>query len=577
MLVSAALTAGCSKDPATQVIVILHAEPALLAQAKSVHVKVRDDDGATVLERTKDVVTGESSLAHVPLVPKGDNPSRRFTLTAALVDAAGSEVAHVEARSGYVANELGQIDLWFDDACSKTPDCGEGRTCQGGTCVGACFTASALSATTRSRAMCGECETCGASCVPVSTAIDCGCPGETCKAGSCTVKDSVRHIAAGAEHTCASLDSRDVYCWGNNQFEDGSVGQLGNGDAGPAIVPSPTKVEGADGWRSVSAGVHHTCTENEGFERFCWGNNIKGEIAAPANIEIQRTPRRSSEVVDLDSVVCGANHSCGIRADATDLYCWGNNGNGTVGINQNGGKVYDPKLVGSGYKSVAASGEHTCALRKDRSIQCWGHNDSDEVGALVGTSANAPVDAGCDKSNTGKGCFTDYIGLGLGWFHSCAIREGGKLYCWGGNINGQLGFKPSTNDFNQPEPTLIAKEIVWSDVAGGRSHTCAQDNHGALYCWGLNADNQLGFDSDGIVTTPTKVDFPLASSSSPSGFLELALGEYYSCALRTDHTLWCWGKNHVGQIGIGTGAGTALETPVRRPKRVCFSPRTAPQ
>ena len=554
MAVSAA---ACTKDPATQVVVVLHAEAALLAQATSVHVTIRDDEGALVVDRSKALVQGEAAVAHVPLIPKGDNPARRFALSAVLVDATDKELARVEARSGYADRELRELHVWFDDAC-RGVSCGEGRTCQAGTCVGSCFSADPSGSTPRAHALCGECETCDATCVPAS-GIACGCPGETCSSGTCVPRERVRHVAAGMNHTCASLDSRDVYCWGSNQFDaDGGNGQLGTGDESPTIS-RPRRVEGADGWRAVAAGVHHTCSLNEGAERFCWGANYKGEIAAPARVALQRTALQSS-LPSLDTIVAGLAHTCGMQSNTTDLHCWGANHYGQVGNGRQAAGVFEPTLVGSGYASVTASGEHTCALRTDGTVHCWGFNDSGELGALVGTSSPVPVRPGCETSNLGNACFHDYQRLGLGWFHSCAIREGGALYCWGGNFNGQLGFKPAT-DFNQVEPTAIGAGIVWNDVAGGRSHTCALDDQGTLFCWGLNVDRQLGFASDGIVYTPTRVEV-----SAASRFVALALGEFHSCAVRTDRTLWCWGKNNVGQIGIGSVA----PTPVAQPTRVCF-------
>jgi alpha-tubulin suppressor-like RCC1 family protein len=98
-------------------------------------------------------------------------------------------------------------------------------------------------------------------------------------------------------------------------------------------------------------------------------------------------------------------------------------------------------------------------------------------------------------------------------------------------------------------------------VAGGMSSTCALDEAGALFCWGLNEDRQLGIADIDFVGVPTRVDV-----DAPGGWRELGLGEHHACAIRADRTLWCWGRNRDGQIGIGS----ATEAPVAQPTRVCF-------
>lgn len=556
--VGVAFTAvACSSEPATQVIVVLHAESALLAEAASVHVAVRNDEGQVVLDRAKSVTRGEGAVAHVPLVPVGDNPARRFTLTATLSNAADAELARVEARSGYVANELRELHVWFDDAC-RSVACGDGRTCQGGSCVGSCFAGDVAGTTTRTPSQCRECETCGVTCEAAS-GLPCGCPGEACSAGVCVPKERVRHVASGKEHTCASLDSRDVFCWGRNDFEGGGVGQLGTGADGPDIVTRPARVPGADGWRGLGAGVHHTCALDEDMQLYCWGENYKGQLAQP-DVAVRTTAARS-RAPGLSSLACGAEHACGMRGDTTDLYCWGSNVKGNLGVAVGVLSVAEPTLVGDGFAMVSAGGEHTCALRTNGDVACWGFNDSGELGARVGTSSSAPVTPGCEPTNAPGTCFHDYQRIGVGWYHSCGIRAGGALYCWGGNFNGQLGSTPSASDFNRPEPTQVGAGTIWSDVAGGRSHTCAIDQRGNLHCWGLNADGQLGFGSDGIVHAPTRVD-----PSSRDTWVALSLGEYHTCAIRSDRTLWCWGNNDFGQIGIGS----ASSSPVAGPRRVCF-------
>jgi alpha-tubulin suppressor-like RCC1 family protein len=137
----------------------------------------------------------------------------------------------------------------------------------------------------------------------------------------------------------------------------------------------------------------------------------------------------------------------------------------------------------------------------------------------------------------------------------------GEMYCWGGNQNGQLGIGPPTSSFQESEPQRVMSEEQWADVDGGRSYTCALNREGALFCWGLNEDRQLGIDTADFISTPTRV--PVDDSS---GFRSLGVGQYHACAVREDRTVWCWGRNTDGQVGIGR----ATEQPVSVPTRVCL-------
>jgi len=107
----------------------------------------------------------------------------------------------------------------------------------------------------------------------------------------------------------------------------------------------------------------------------------------------------------------------------------------------------------------------------------------------------------------------------------------------------------------------VLSNETWVQVDGGRSYSCGLTTEGALYCWGLNEDRQLGIPEQDLVVAPTKVQV-----EAPDGFRSLGLGQYHGCAIRADRTLWCWGRNSDGQVGIGRK--TAL--PVTRPTRVCF-------
>ena len=548
---------GCTSHPATEVVVTFRAEPETLARARTLRLEVDGDSGDQVLARDAAVDPAAAELGRVPLVPKSKDATRRFAVHASLLDDAGDVFSELRARAGYRDRELLELDLVFEDGCQDRLDCGEGRTCQGGRCVGACFAAGPASDAAEERALCGECERCGSSCSMVD-GLSCGCPGETCSSGSCAPMVRVLQVDAGETHTCAALDDGTVRCFGSSNF--GAMlgsGRLGNGPDG-ADSATPVVAPRAACGRAITLSGNHTCCIDPPGRR-CWGENFQGELGGDVGTVVP-APHAFDDSFALESIASGFRHTCGLTSEGT-LWCWGYNGQGNLGLGTTTESEIVPVRVGTGYAQVAAGGDHTCSLTTNGRVFCSGLNDSTELGVPGKTVIATPVRSGCEASNSGDACFDDYVAVGAGAFHTCAIRKSGDLYCWGGNLNGQIGIGPPTTSYQEPEPRRVLSDESWVEVDGGRSYTCGLTKAGALYCWGLNEDRQLGIPEQDLVSSPAKVDV-----DAPDGFRSIGLGMYHACAIRADRTLWCWGRNTDGQIGIGKK--TTL--PVTRPTRVCF-------
>jgi alpha-tubulin suppressor-like RCC1 family protein len=557
LLVPAAFAWGCTSHPATQVIITFRAEPEALARADTFRIEVKDNAGDAVLSRETPIDREGAELARVPLIPRDGDATRRFSLHAELLDAAGAAFVELRASAGYRDRELLELDLVFEDGCEDRLDCGEGRTCEGGRCVGSCYDAGPAGEPLPERASCGECERCNSGCTGTD-GLSCGCPGETCKSGSCAPKIRVLEADAGETHTCASLDDGTVRCWGSSSFGGNlGAGRLGNGAKGIDSA-TPVVAHGTACARSITLGGNHTCCIDLGG-RACWGQNFQGEVGGDVGAIVPE-PRSFDDPPGLESIVSGFRHTCGLSGDGK-LWCWGYNGDGDLGLGTTDEFESTPVLSGSGYAEIAAGGEHTCAIAAGGVAYCWGLNDSNELGVPGGTVISSRVRVGCEAASSKEACFTDWVAIGAGSFHTCGIRESGKMYCWGGNHNGQLGIGPPTSSYQEPEPHAVLSNETWVQVDGGRSYSCGLTTEGALYCWGLNEDRQLGIPEQDLIVAPTKVEV-----EAPDGFRSLGLGQYHGCAIRADRTLWCWGRNTDGQVGIGRK--TAL--PVTRPTRVCF-------
>jgi alpha-tubulin suppressor-like RCC1 family protein len=133
----------------------------------------------------------------------------------------------------------------------------------------------------------------------------------------------------------------------------------------------------------------------------------------------------------------------------------------------------------------------------------------------------------------------------VGGEHSCAIATDLTLWCWGSNFDGELGDGSKVRQRYKPAPVVGAGQ--WASFALGSFFTCAIQTDGTLWCWGANEEGQLG---DGTVQrhrTPRQV-------GDATDWTAVSAGPEQTCGIRSDQTLWCWGYNYNGQIGDGTRA-----------------------
>ena len=133
-----------------------------------------------------------------------------------------------------------------------------------------------------------------------------------------------------------------------------------------------------------------------------------------------------------------------------------------------------------------------------------------------------------------------YSSLSLGWNFTCAL-DGGRAFCWGENANGQLG-DGSITDRRAPVP--VAGGLTFRSIAAGATHACGITPRGEAYCWGNNSGGQLG---DG---TRVSREVPTAVKTSLR-FVAIATGALHTCALTADGEAFCWGRDNYGQLGDG--------------------------
>lgn len=246
----------------------------------------------------------------------------------------------------------------------------------------------------------------------------------------------------------------------------------------------------------------------------------------------------------------GFNHTLAVKADGS-VWAWGSNSQGRLGIGTTGGTYATPIQVPAltNVRYVAAGYSHSLALRSDGTVWAWGDDANGKLGddAAI-TNQSSPVQV-AGVSNIRH--------IATGMFHSLAVRSDGTVWAWGNDATGQLGNNATLAD--QPTPVQVSGMANVQHVAAGMMHSLAVRTDGTAWAWGSDQYGQLG-DGAALTTRPTPVQ--VTGLSSIRQVAAAGSGGSYSLALRSDGTVWTWGDNSYGQLGIA-GAPANQPTPLQ--------------
>ena len=340
-------------------------------------------------------------------------------------------------------------------------------------------------------------------------------------------------ITTGANHTCVIAGSGTPYCWGDNRDH-----QAAPTNGAPILMPTEAT---ATVMMMLAAGGHHTCGLGNDHSIYCWGTNgLSG--AGPMSI-------LSGATLQWLEVAASDDTSCGLDASNT-VSCWGElpwssitnptvtpspmtsgivtasslvavGTNRLAALESSSGAVTAGTLCGaddstpinvvaSGVQIASAQGEtslgipsgHTCVVTTtEMALTCWGPNDSNQISPSSTTcfdgthpsSVSAPMG---DLWLDGAGA------LSLAGRHSCALTGSNLLYCWGANVNGELGILA----YNTPVPAMV-NSMTWQEISTGVHHTCGISADGMhVYCWGMNELGEVGL-AETFHDTPVDVVF----------------------------------------------------------------------
>ena len=273
-------------------------------------------------------------------------------------------------------------------------------------------------------------------------------------------------------------------------------GQLGNNDEINRSTPVTTFAGGTN-WKQVEGGIYHMAAIKTDGTLWTWGANSGGALGVNNATPILTPVTTFVGGTNWKQVACGY-HMAAIKTDGT-LWTWGSNFYGQLGINATGNRCTPVTTFagGTNWKQVACGGQNTAAIKTDGTLWIWGSNEFGQLGINVaGTTTNRTTPVTTFAGGT------NWKQVFCGYNHTAAIKTDGTLWTWGSGGSGVLG----VNDTNMrcTPVTTFAGGTNWKQVSGNGvgNHTAAIKTDGSLWTWGSNATGQLGINATGNRCTP---------------------------------------------------------------------------
>ncbi|CAJ1402484.1 unnamed protein product [Effrenium voratum] len=390
--------------------------------------------------------------------------------------------------------------------------------------------------------------------------------------------DRIASISAGTDYTLALTENGAIYAWGI-----GSYGNLGTGlicdQWTPALVQMPENVRCCQ----VAAGTKHSMALTTAGEMFSWGHGGHGRLGhgpaceaalRPTRIQVEKDPR-------FKFVAVGEAHSACIDALGSSVWCWGAGSFGRCGHGEEADNMYPKQvssMIGKSCSQVALGVCHSLALVRG-SVWSWGgflytgHGENDDI-------ETARVLEDETLGHSGR-----IVEVAAGRFHSLALSATGEVFSWGSGSLGRLGhphleaqtvplqiFKRDSRDARDardskaligwvPAERSLQEEAVCRaelQLACGGMHSAAVSSDGSCWLWGHGEYGQNASNDD--LWKPSLLSAIDPISRSKIKVLRVALGMEHSLLISTTLELYSWGRNHRGQLGLGTTTDTSEPT-----------------
>ena len=362
-----------------------------------------------------------------------------------------------------------------------------------------------------------------------------------------TTSAAMSRITSGFGFTCRLLDSGHVACWGRN-----NNGQLGNNDATRTSANTPVLVSGISTATTVSAGQMHACAVLADTTVRCWGRGEFGRTgdgnAASTDrlspVTVCADSGCSSSFTGASTLALGDETTCALKTNG-DVWCWGDNADWQVGrdpATNASTYAYPVQVTGlSNIKSIAAGAQHFCAILANDTMKCWGSDSAQQLGD-GSNSSKGPVAVSISGVTTVKA-------VSAGLAHTCVIKADDVVGCWGSNWGGETGSGTgSMYETTLQTPQISSVDVTAKAISANSSNTCVITLADQVACWGRYMDG-----GSYRPTNFGNTNYARAVLTGSDGALAVAMGERHGCVAFAASVVKCWGLNTHG-FTDGTGA-----------------------
>ena len=339
---------------------------------------------------------------------------------------------------------------------------------------------------------------------------------------------TAKYVSVGSNHVCAVLASGKVNCWGVDGAKiafypvDMVNFALGNGSPaeGDSLFPGieacypyagcsttyfskvPVEVSGISTAIQAAAAETHGCALLSSGKVKCWGQGDEGQLGNGSNTK-SAAPVEVQGIETATQISAASRTSCVLLASGK-VKCWGVNSYGQLGNNSSVGSSNVPVEVQgiSSATQVNTGGLITCATLSSGKVNCWGYNDSGQLGNNSTTSSSVPVEV------QGITTATQVEATAL---TACALLWSGKVKCWGRGDEGQLG---NNSTVSSKVPVEVQGITTARQILTMGNGFCALLASGKVNCWGSNGFGQLGNNS----TVSSKVPVEVSNVSTFAAF-----------------------------------------------------------
>ena len=351
----------------------------------------------------------------------------------------------------------------------------------------------------------------------------------------------------------------------------GTPGLYYNGSTFPALpwfgdgtsgvnYSSPVIIGSGSTWVDIAIGALSSSGIKSDGTLWSWGRSVLGMFGNGTYVNRNSTVNGGGTFMASTPIQIGSDTTWrqisiweisavgAIKTDGT-LWMWGSGGYGygTLGTGNTTSYSSPVQTVAGGTNwAYVSCGEHVIATKTDGTLWTWGRNNQGQLGDGTTTNRSSPVQVG---NGTNWSYTIQPSSSGSSSFLSAAIKQDGSLWLWGNNGYGSLGDN-TTTDRSSPVQT-VAGGTNWTQVNLIQSNVLATKSDGSLWGWGNNGSGQLGNATGVNKSSPVQIVTGATNWSQLYKSFQPGSGGGAAAAIKTDGTLWTWGVNNGGQLGLG--------------------------